>query len=355
MRERKKKRVTISDVALEAGVSIAAVSRILNNSYEGFSAREETKQRVYDAVKKLGYRPSRAAVTLATGRRNTIALCHAVHEGDLEPIPLGSLEKLFQHFEMTLAVNGIRRAIEPEQMDLVLMPARKNRTPEEFAYQVQDKVDAIVWVNPEEDSETLQELVKSGVPVAVVGAAPFSGNFVNVRADEATAGRMAAGHLLVRGARNILVAMPRERQTEIGMKERLEGIERAAEDFPNAKVEIKTLRLPSDGEKAKKAVAAHLDKSGIPDAVIALDSHLPFPILHELYERDYEVPHDVLLVGFEENPLYQVNYPAITGLRYPTEQMCFEAAKLLLKLLDSNQAPPPVWVTPQMIARASCP
>ncbi len=354
-RPRKKKRVTITDVALEAKVSIAAVSRILNNNYDGFSAREETKERVLAAAKALGYRPSRAAISLATGRHNAIALCFPSHEADSQPIAVGSIDQVFRHFELMLVINGIRRAIEPERLDLILVPARADHRHDEFVLQLQDKVDGVLWINPEDEGDTLTEIVQSGLALAVVGASPIGGNLVNVRADEATAGRMGMGHLLVRGAKKLLIAVPSERTNEVGMKERIEGARRAIADYSKKNLDLATIQLPLEPNRARQLVSDHIDRHGVPDGIMTLGGHLPFVILHELYRRNYDVPNDVLLVGFEENPLYMVNSPAITGLRYPTEQMCHEAARLLLEFIDTGEAPGAVWKTPQLIARASCP
>jgi LacI family transcriptional regulator len=355
-RPRRKKRVTITDVALEAGVSIAAVSRILNNSYDGFSAREETKQRVYDAVRKLGYRPSSSAITLATGRRNALALCYAPHDIEGTPVERGSLEQVFRNYETMLVITGVRRALAGKNLDLILIaPPSQYNTRDEFIFHVQDKVDGVVWINPEDEGETITEMVRQGIPLAVVGSAPVTGDFINLRADEETAGRMAAGQLIVRGARNILVAMPKERQNEVGIKERLEGARKAARDYQGGEVKLTVLRLSLEGGEAQKAFAEHLDKKGLPDGILSLGGHLPFSILRELDARQLEVPHDTLLVGFEENPLYQVNLPTLTGVRYPTEQMCTEAVRMLLEMISGAAMAQPIYMKPRLIARQSCP
>ncbi|MDX2175740.1 MAG: LacI family DNA-binding transcriptional regulator [Candidatus Sumerlaeia bacterium] len=354
-RFRKKKRVTITDVALEAKVSIAAVSRILNNNYEGFSAREETKARVLEAARRLGYRPSRAAISLATGRHDAIALCLPASQFGSGPVNVSSMDQVFQQFEMMLVISGLRRGLIDHHQDLILVDAAKERRPDEFVLQLQDKVDGVIWVNPDDEADTLNEILNAGLPLAVVGSSPVTGNFVNVRADEHTAGRMGMGHVLIRGAKTVLVAVPKERANQVGIKERIEGAKKAANDFTKSKVAAQTLLVPRDTAKGRVVFAEYLDKKGIPDAILTLDGHLPFAILSELYERDFDVPNDLLLVGFEENPLYSVNAPSLTGLRYPMEQLCYEAAAALMQLIATGEVPEPVLRVPQLIARASAP
>lgn len=348
------KRVTISDVAKEANVSIAAVSRILNNSYDGFSAREETKQRVFAAVKKLGYRPSRAAVRLATGRHNAIGLCYPVYDSLEGPIDTGSLAQVFRHFDLMLVQHGIARALNDQNMDLVVMPRHAGRSIPELISQAQETVDGIVWINPEEEVEGLDKVVQSGLKMAIVGPAPLSGDFVNVRTDETLAGRMAMGHLIVCGARKILVAIPENKKKEQATVERLEGVKKAVKDFTDPNVGYDVLYVPTKKEKAFEKFKAHIEKKYQPEGILTLGDHLPFAALTALAELDYKVPTDCKLVGFEENLTFLLSAPTVSGLRYPTEEMCYRATSQLLEFIKSGSAPKPTYMTPQLIARQSC-
>jgi len=347
------KRVTISDVAREAGVSIAAVSRILNNSYDGFSAREETKQRVHGAVKKLGYRPSRAAVRLATGKHNAIGLCYPVYDSLERPIDISSLSQVFRHFDLMLVQHGIARCLRSESMDLVVMPRHPNRSIPDLVAQAQETVDGLIWINPENSAEGLDRIVESGLRLAIVGPTPLVGDFVNVRTDETLAGRMAMGHLIVCGARRVLVAVPENRKQEQATVERIEGIRKAVTDFQE-KVTLDVVYLPSDPTKTRLALRKYLAKDARPDGFLTLGEHLPFAVLAEVLEARLSVPQDVKLVGFEENLTYVMSSPTISGLRYPTEEMCFRAATMLIDYMKTGAVQKPVYMTPQLIARESC-
>ena len=348
------KRVTISDVAREAGVSIAAVSRILNNSYDGFSAREETKERVFAAVKKLGYRPSRAAVRLATGRHNAIGLSFPVYDSLEGPIDTSSLSQVFRHFDLMLVQHGISRTLKNENMDLVVMPRHAGRPIPDLISQAQETVDGIVWINPEADAEDLHSVVESGMKLAIVGPAPMAGDFVNVRTDETMAGRMAMGHLIVCKARRILVAIPENRKREQATVERLEGVKKAVHDFTDPGLGFDVAYLPSDPKKCRAAFAKHLEKHGPPEGILTLGDHIPFAVLSELHAQNIKVPDKVKMVGFEENLTFLLSNPPISGLRYPTEEMCFRAATLLVEYIKTGQVPKAAYMSPQLIARDSC-
>jgi LacI family transcriptional regulator len=350
----KAKRVTISDVAREAGVSIAAVSRILNNSYDGFSAREETKQRVFAAVKKLGYRPSRAAVRLATGRHHAVGLCYPVHDTLDSPIDTNSLPQVFRHFDLMLVQHGIARCLKNENMDLVVMPRHPGRSIPELVNQAQETVDGIIWINPEDDSEGLEKAVESGIKLAIVGPAPIAGDFVNVRTDETAAGRMAMGQLIVCGARRILVAIPETRRREQATLERLEGVKKAFSDFTDPKLAYDVLYLPHEPAKLRPAFAKHLEKNGRPEGILTMGEQLPLAIMAELLSLGVKIPEQTRLVGFEENLTFFLSTPQLTGLRYPTEEMCHRAAQMLIEFIKTGIHPKPLYMTPQLIARASC-
>lgn len=350
----KQKRVTISDVAREARVSIAAVSRILNNSYDGFSAREETKQRVYAAVKKLGYRPSRAAVRLATGRHNAIGLCYPIHDSLDSAIDTSSLSQMFRHFELMLVQHGISRCLTNENMDLVVMPRHAGRTIPELISQAQETVDGIIWINPEGDPDDLDKVIESGIKLAVVGPAPLNGEFVNVRTDETLAGRMAMGHLIVCGARRIIVAIPENKRKEQATIERLEGVKKAVKDFTDPGLGFDILYLPGDMKATRDVFRKHLEKSDQPEGILTLGEHLPYAILGELLGAGIQVPKQTKLVGFEENMTFILSTPTISGLRYPTEEMCRRATELLLSFIKDGSPGKSEYMTPQLIARDSC-
>jgi LacI family transcriptional regulator len=342
------------DVAREAGVSIAAVSRILNNSYDGFSAREETKARVFEAVKKLNYKASRSAVRLATGRHQAIALCYPSPGEMAEPIDMGSLTTVFAQMGQMLQIHGVSRVAGATGLDLVLMARGRGRSLEDILTQAVDTVDGIIYVQPEDDDKVLSLLEASETPVAVVGAMSRpSKRLCHVGIDEFTAGRMAMGHLIVAGARRIVVAVPQEKLQETALINRLEGAKTAVRNFSDPALGFDVLPLPADLAQAKSIFLSHVGKWGKPDGVLSLGGLLPFPILRGLGELRLSVPDAVKIVGFDESPMFLLNDPAITGIRYPVEEMCHKATEMLVSMVQTGEVPAAVTMTPRMMARRS--
>lgn len=351
---RKRKRVTIMDVAKEAGVSIAAVSRILNNSYDGFSAREETKQRVYAAVKKLNYKANRAAVRLATGKHHAVALCYPDHGDSAAPVDTSSIATVFGHLGQMLQIRGVTRAAAQSNHDLVLMIRGDNRSLDDILQQASESVDGIVYVNPEDDPKVIKKLEASSVPISIVGPAVLpDGKYGLVRIDEFTAGRMAMGHLIVAGSRRIVVAVPEAQANEKALVRRLEGVRKVVESHSDPNLGYDVVYLPSDVKQARASFLNHIGKWGRPDGVLTLGGLLPFPIMQALRDEKLRVPDAVKVVGFDENPMYQLHDPPITGIRYPIEDACHTATRMLLEQIQTGKIPEPVLLTPKMIARKS--
>jgi len=349
-----KRRVTIMDVAKEAGVSIAAVSRILNNSYDGFSAREETKTRVYDAVKKLNYKASRAAVRLATGRHQAIALCYPDHDTKEDAIDPSSITSIFGQMGQMFQIRGVSRAASAHNLDLVLMMRNKERSLDDLLRQASDSVDGIVYLHPEDDPKIVETLKGTDLPVAIIGPLPKAEKkFITVEIDEYTAGRMAMGHLIVAGSRKIVIVVPENQVRETAIIKRIEGVEAVAKSYSDPDLKFDIVNLPSDLDLAKSSFHAHIGRWGKPDGVLTLGGVLPFPIVNALFEENLRVPDDVKVVGFDENPMYQLHNPPITGIRYPIEEMCFQATQALLKRIKTGENPEPEILKPKMIARKS--
>ncbi len=348
------KRVTIMDVAGEAGVSIAAVSRILNNSYDGFSAREETKQRVFAAVKKLNYKANRAAVRLATGRHQAIALCYPDTGLNASALDTTSVATVFAQMHQMLQIRGVSRAATAQNLDLVLMMRGGGRTLDDILQQAGESVDGIVYVQPEDDAKILAKIAGSELPVAVVGPGVAENESVcSVEVDDYTAGRMAMGHLIVAGSRRIIVAVPEGHAADAAFVRRLAGVRIVVDSFSDPGLKWITVELPADAELARSTFVSHIGRWGNPDGVLTLGGTLPFPIIRALTERRLQIPGDVKVVGFDENPMFQLHEPPITGVRYPIEEMCFKATELLLERMKSGKAARPVTLAPRMIARKS--
>lgn len=349
-----RKRVTITDVAQEAGVSIAAVSRILNNSYDGFSAREETKQRVYDAVRKLGYRANRSAVRLATGRHQAIGFCYP-QRGDFDrPVDASSLDEMFAQLAQMLQAHGAARAAAAVKHDLLLMMRGAGRSLGEILRGAEETVDGVVVIQPEDDPEEAGLLQSTAIPTAVVGGTSADERKVCVvRVDEFTAGRMAMGHLIVAGSRRIVVAAPEGMDRQAHLLRRLEGVQAAVRAYNDPKLGFDVLKLSADPERAQAAFVDHMGRWGRPDGVLSLGGALVFPILRAAAASRLRVPADLKVAGFDENPMFALHDPPITGIRYPIEEMCKKATEMLLHRLGTGDVPPAVVMTPRMIARRS--
>jgi LacI family transcriptional regulator len=171
-------RLTVHDVAMVAGVSIATVSRVLNHR-PGVSPA--TRAKVLAAVERLGYRPDRAARELSNRRHVTVGLCTAYGHRRLIPFFMLFLEHLMEE----LASSGLRLKDVPTGRDgLPLEPT-----------------DACMLFGAHADDPRIADLQKRKVPFVLIGRRE---GVRCVAADDVAGGRLAAEHLLRLGHTNAL-------------------------------------------------------------------------------------------------------------------------------------------------------
>jgi len=142
---------TIKDVALEANVSTATVSRVLNES--GFVS-DEIKQRVYLAIKKLNYQPNAIARSLKQDKTNTIGVV---------------IPDITNMYYMTIA-KGIEDTVQEKGYNLIFCSSNENPKKEKNLLQllVEQRVDAIVLATAGSNEEKVKEICQSGMPVVLV-------------------------------------------------------------------------------------------------------------------------------------------------------------------------------------------
>jgi DNA-binding LacI/PurR family transcriptional regulator len=186
-----RKRPTIRDVAREAGVSYATVSRVLNGRDW---VSPEAIRAVRDAISRTGYTANPHARSLATGKSGSIAFLLT------EPQHL-----LFEDPNFSVLLRGVAQALSDRQLTLILMIAS---TPEErsraVTYLSGGHVDGVLLVSPHSGDPLLRQLVEAEVPIVACGQVlGFEDRISSVSADDWGGGRSAVEHLLAQGCRRI--------------------------------------------------------------------------------------------------------------------------------------------------------
>jgi DNA-binding LacI/PurR family transcriptional regulator len=334
------KRPTIRDVAREAEVSYATVSRVLNGRDW---VSPEAVRAVRDAIARTGYTANRHARSLATGRSGSIAFLLT------EPQHL-----LFEDPNFSVLLRGVAQALSQRELTLILMiastPDERSRT---MAYLSGGHVDGVLLVSPHSGDPLLKQLVRAEVPVVACGQVlGYEEMISSVSADDRAGARSAVEHLLAAGCRRIAtITGP---QDTFGGVYRLHGYREA----------LAAHGLPVDpayvvhGDYSRQSGAAAmrtlLDQAPDLDAVFVASDAMAAGTLPVLREAGRTVPDDVRVVGFDDSGLAATTDPPLTTVRQPLERISEEMVRLLIDVIG-GRAPVSVTVPTSLVPRSSSP
>lgn len=327
-------RPTVARVARHAGVSVASVSRVLND----LPASEETRQKVLAAVAELGYRPNAHARSLKVRRSEQLAFAVA----DVgNPV----------YVEMMRAVEDETRA-RGYRLLVSSTGGRTDDTLDLLDTLEQGYADGLVLSPVRVTAELVAALRNFGRPTVVIGTLPKEAEIDNVRANSAGGVRLALTHLHERGCRRIgFVNGPRDTVPGAARRRAFERTARALglDLDPDLRVEAGDFTL-AEGHKAAEALLGRC----VPDAVLGANDLLAIATMQVLHDRGHRVPEDVAVVGMDDTELAGVTTPALTSVDLAAADRGRAAARLLLDRLDDPSLPTQrVTIQPRLNVRRS--
>ncbi|MFB9468043.1 LacI family DNA-binding transcriptional regulator [Nonomuraea salmonea] len=327
-------RVTIRDVAEHAGVSVATVSKVLNDRY-GVAAA--TVDRVREVIAELGYESSLVARSLRNQRTNVIG----VLVWDIEPFSAELLK-------------GAARAIRGTDYELVVYAGGgkgSGRLGWERRYLSRlsgTLIDGAVLVTP-----TVLD-VDGGTPVVAVD--PHSGRETvpTVDADNLQGGRLATEHLIALGHRRIGFLGRPPRDLESGPL-REEGYRSALAEagLPPDPALIRVAGY--DETDARNTVRELLTLPDPPTAIFAANDVSAISTIEVATSMGLRVPDDLSVIGFDNVPESMMSDPPLTTVEQPIQQMGLIAVEMLLDLLAGRDpAQRHVRLPTRLVPRSSC-
>lgn len=308
--------VSRTDVAKAAGVSPAVVSYVLNDGPRGVAP--STRERVLEAVERLGYRPNRIAASLR--RRRTMSLGLIVPD-NLNPY----FAELAREVEIEAYARGYTLLMgnAMDQLD------RETTYVREF---LDRRVDGILLIPSGNDVPTLPEMFAAEVPFVIVDRAVCSPlTTVQVLSDNVAGGRLAVQHLLEHNRHRIAcIAGPRD----IGnARERADGWHAALEgELGSAKGLIRPVPITRfDGRKAALDV---LQTDPGTDGIFVASDEQAIGVLRAVQEMGLSCPDDIAIVSFDGTSHSALTSPGLTTVRQPMARMAHRA---LAHLFDGGR------------------
>jgi len=325
--------VTIYDIAAQADVSIATVSRVFNGSPR---VSESTRARVEGVADALGYRPHALAQGLA---RKSTGVVSAV-------IPV-----LTNDFYMEV-LRGIQDAVCARGLDLLVYSALM---PEEVDSQLgralqRGRADGMLLLSTPVDDVRAAQLEAGHQPIVLVDAAHPA--FDSFTVDNVEGGYLAARHLIDAGYQRVaLLSVSPEPPPA---RERREGYERALrESGRTPEVYASAHRPYGFSEEAGYEVMQEIIAGGnLPDALFAASDLQAPGVLSALQDAGLSAPADIALVGFDD--VRVATFARLSTIRQPMYTMGHAAADRLLDRLDTPSLPPTArQFQPKLVIRAT--
>ncbi|MGW5939555.1 LacI family DNA-binding transcriptional regulator [Streptomyces celluloflavus] len=311
--------VTIADVAREAGVSRATVSRAINDSD---LVTAETKRTVQEAITRTGFVMNARGRALATGRAETVGVLIT------EP-----LDELFDDPTHGRILRGVAEGLLGSGFLPVIIQASSES---ERALALRSfgrrSVDAVIHLTPYRGSDLLGSLAGAGLPVVLCGQlvdSPYEGIFSTVYSDDVRGARLAAQRVATAGRHQVAAVLGPADNPATG--DRLRGYEEVLGARLDPARVVHT-RWDSAGGLTTTArlLVAH---PGI-DAILAGSDRIALGALAALQAAGRRVPEDVAVVGFDDHAIAASASPPLTTIAQPLVEEGRIAAQLALEMIN---------------------
>jgi len=325
------RRPTIHDVAERAGVSIATVSRVLNDRGD---VSVETRERVREVARAVGYSANPAARGLVTQRTQLVAVVVGDNAGhrDLSLVFFG---KVMAAVSRRLARDGYD--------SLLLQPLELGQ---------HHRFDAAVLIGIDANDPLITELYTRGLPYVGVDVRVSGPRSAIVGSDHADGVRLALRHLHELGHRRI-GHIAGARNTVAGA-DRIAAFQREARvlglDVPDEYV--READFSSDG--GYRETSSLLELAERPTAIVAASDLMALSALQAIRDAGLEPGRDVAVVGFDDLEAAALAHPPLTTIRQDRELLGTLAAERAIELIEHPETPPPDTILPvELVVRAS--
>lgn len=334
------KRITIAQVAAEAGVSIATVSRVLNQRPGKIKISEETGQAVRLAAQRLGYQADPIASALRSGRSGLLG---AIIRDIRDPF----LVQLFTKMQEVARTSGFELLLGHADYDLAVAD-RQARIMSSLWF------DALILLGDiPGDASIIRQLQQNKKPCVAI-ASGLRDDLPSITLDEEAASNLALDHLLALGHRRIAcVGDP----NAVGIQARLQLFDAYAARHDLIVEDGYRQYCSNHRLEAGQCAAALMALPVPPTAIFCGTDLIALGVIAHLHRRGEAALPRVSVVGFDDIEESSEAYPALTTVRQPVNEFAHEAIRLLLGLLNGEEQPTrpaQILIEPQLVIRDSC-
>jgi len=329
------RRVTIQDVAREAGVSVSAVSKVVRDAY---GVSDGMREKVTAAIDALGYRPHTGARAMR-GRSYTVGVM---------------LIELSSPFQPQI-IDGITAELEHTPYQEILIaggpsPERQKRSIEAL---IDRQVDGLIVIAPWMEQAWLEKLGAS-LPTVVLARHGGSGTFDTIVDDDFEGARLMVDHLVALGHRRIVhTSQPSgglERPYVLSHTPRLDGYE---ETMRRHGLEPDVIVTSYSEEGGYQAARQALARPVPPTAIFAGADIAALGVLRAAEELGLRVPEDLSVAGYDNIYMSTIGRISLTTIDQSAQLTGSRSARLLLERIDGRTQPVHYLIAPRLMARGT--
>lgn len=337
--------VTIIDVANYAGVSKSTVSTVLNN---GPHVKEETRLRVEEAIKALGYVCNNNARGLRTRETKCLGVISSYETPDFQ-----NYEFNFEAGQFSYAVsNGIPDGLKDSDYGLITERYCAAEMGDVLPNIVRNnRVDGVFLIGSLFSREFIDKIHALKIPAVGIGRSYDTIDCV--LPDIAKGIYLQAEELIRRGAKQIaLINCPPEFVTSV---DRLNGWRNAVSDFESRLTSTWETQCPTNtGEGGYLAMKTLWESGARPDGLVTANEPIALGVMRYLYEQGIRIPEDISITSYETSVLGGYSIPPLTSVNIKKEEMGAIAAGMLLHRIEHPDAPlRKQIIDPALVVRAS--
>jgi len=310
---------TIKDVARQAGVSVATVSRVLNSSAP---VREPTRRKILEAARELAFTPNASARSLSTRRTAALGVVLPDLHGEF-------FSELLRGMDRTAQQHGRHLLVSSSHHD--------SHGIAEVLRAMHGRVDGLIVMAPDVPDADLRHALPSALPVVLLNcaeAAPAHANVELLAVDNYGGAHAMVRHLRAAGHQRIAFIGGPERNMDARERQRgyLDAMLESGVDVPAAYQAIGDF-TPEGGWTAACTLLAQAPAL---TAIFAANDMMALGAMRALREHDRDVPGDVAVAGFDDIPTARYVSPPLTTVRVDVEALGARATALLLRRMGHH-------------------
>ncbi|MBM7551493.1 LacI family DNA-binding transcriptional regulator [Thalassobacillus pellis] len=311
--------VTIKDVAKQANVSIATVSRILNNQ-PGYT--EKTRMKVQQVIEELGYKPNAVARSMISRNTQTIGV-------------------LFPDVSSMLSseiLRGIEDVAHQNNSSVIVCHTAEDgiRTHKYLKLLHEKRVDGLIFVSESLCEEYYETIKSMDIPLVLVSTMSYKHQVPYVKVDDCNAAYTAVNHLIENGHTRIGMISGNQHDLIAG-RPRVEGFKEAMQH--NGLQAGEDDVVYQDGFSfidGKGGVVRLLEQSRNLTAIFAASDDIAIGAMSVLHKMGRKVPEDISIIGYDNLPTAEMMIPPLTTIAQPFSEMGANASEMIFHMLKDK-------------------